>query len=105
MVWCHRDDLADLRSASVVPDVLNSIDQSAGVQLNVTYASIGNQPAVTFHTSTGRLTLAQTADRPYIHVRKRSATLQLPPAAFTPLELRTWAQSQPAEMHMEQLGM
>lgn len=66
---CCREDLADLHSASVVPDVLNNIDQSAGVQLNITYASVGNQPAVNFHTSTGRLTLAQTADRPYVHVR------------------------------------
>ncbi|KAK9841768.1 hypothetical protein WJX81_001699 [Elliptochloris bilobata] len=63
--FCAADDaedLTDLRSASVVPDVLNSIDQSAGVRLNISYGSIN------FHTSTGRLTLAQTANAPSVHV-------------------------------------
>ena len=60
----RREDLADLRGAGVVPDVLTSIDQSAGVTLNVTYG-----PGVNFHTSAGHLTLAQTANAPTVRVR------------------------------------
>jgi len=66
----RREDLADLRGASVVPDVLTSIDQSSGVTLNVTYG-----PGVNFHTSAGHLTLAQTANTPTVRVRACSLPL------------------------------
>ena len=66
----RREDLADLHGASVVPDMLTSIDQSAGVTLNVTYG-----PGVNFHTSAGHLTLAQTANTPTVRVRACSLPL------------------------------
>lgn len=59
-----REDLADLRSAAVVPDVLSRLDQAAGVTLNISYGA-----DVNFHTSAGHLTLAQTANAPTVRVR------------------------------------